>query len=107
MKMRIIFKRMIVAVMSSFQERVDELQEEIKVLDGKLKMCDRNTLFLFIGAIFTPFIIALLIYFTGFKWIRTDGEKDRKKVVKWTVALSIVVWVLMYIYFRFFMKVAQ
>lgn len=82
--------------MSSFQERVDELQEEVRMLDVKLQSSNKLTLILFLSAIATPFVLYAFIYWTGFGWVRTDGERDRKKAMKWTIVITIPIWIILF-----------
>lgn len=82
--------------MSSFEERVNDLQEEVRLLDDKLKSTNKITLILFLSAIVTPFVLYAFIYLTGFGWVITDGERDRKKAMKWTIIFTIPIWIVFF-----------
>lgn len=84
--------------MSSFEEKINELQAEVDRLDLQFVSDDKTKTYLFIGAIATPFVLSGLLYLTNPKFIKTNGESDRKKIVKWAAIASLVIWLGLYLY---------
>ena len=82
--------------MASFQEKVNELQVEVEELDKRLVSCSKYANYIFIGGMLTPFTIAFGLYMTNPKFIKTDGDMDRKKIIKWTVMITFVIWLALY-----------
>lgn len=98
--------------MENYQNKVDELQQEIEILEEKMvsphqaPSCTSNkkAVIMFISAIAVPFVLYAFIYATGFGWVLTDGERDRKKVLKWTILITIIIWIVMALCYYFFLR---
>ncbi len=82
--------------MTLFEEKVNELQLEVEELDKRLVSCSKYANYIFIGGILTPFILAFGLYMTNPKFIKTDENMDRKKIIKWTVMITFIIWLALY-----------
>ena len=83
--------------MSSFQEKVNELQAEVEELDKRLTGCSKHSMYIFVSGIATPFVLSGILCTMNPKFIRTDDATDRKKIVKWTALMTLVVWAGLYL----------
>lgn len=80
-----------------FDEKVEQLQAEIAELDKKIYLDSGNAKYFFIGAVCTPFTMAGLLCLISPGFLKTDDKLDRKKVVKWTIIITIVIWLILYL----------
>jgi hypothetical protein len=81
---------------SGFDEKISQLQNEVGVLDNKLSIDNKfKNIYLMVAAFF-PFITFAFLYFTSFGFVMQDDEVDRKKVLKWTLIFSALVWLCLY-----------
>ena len=87
-----------------FDAKVNELSAELAVLDKKLGLSNPGmTGVAMIVGIVAPFVIFGMLWLTGFGFVRgDDGEKDRKKVLKWSVVGSVVVWIGLFVFMWFY-----
>lgn len=88
----------------SFQEQINELQYEVEELDKKLSHCSKYEKYLFGVSVATPFAISGFLYMLGLKFVQTNGEIDRKKIVKWSAILTVIIWGLLYFANFYFTK---
>lgn len=84
--------------MTSFDEKVSELENEIQALDKSLFTCNnsKHSQLFFYGGLIAPCIYGFLLYMLNFKFTRTNNESDRKKILKWAIVLSLFTWVILY-----------
>ena len=87
---------------SSFDEKIADLEKEVDKFSketGVSTTCGNATLI--VGGV-TPFAIAILFYVVKPRFVlKKEGEKsviDAKKVAQWTLLLSLIVWVGLYLY---------
>ncbi len=83
--------------MSSFQEKVNELQAEVEELDKRLTGCSKYLTYIFGASVATPFVLSFCLYMANPKFVHTDNQVDRKKIVKWAAIMTIVVWAGLYL----------
>jgi hypothetical protein len=87
--------------MTSFQDKVDELQKEVDKLDKKLGFSGQYGKYIFFGGIASPFVISFLLYATNFKFVRDENNNpNRKKIIKYTIMLTIVEYICLYFFYQ-------
>lgn len=86
----------------TFEEKVDELSSEVKKLEQSLggnAKCAPKVLI--VGAL-TPLVAWLGLYFLQPRFVqKKEGEKyerDSGKVLWWSVIITLIVWLVMYLY---------
>ena len=84
--------------MATFQEKVRELQSEVDELDKRLQINSKYSVIIFSTAVAVPFIVAFLLYMISPKFVMMDDAHgiNRKKMVKWAILFSIIIWVGLY-----------
>lgn len=95
-------------------ERTQQLQKEIQALDENGGASEGTTSFfssftsffpsislsdysgyIFASAVIAPFIIFGIVYNTKYA-LNETGEKDRKKVLKLSVIITVILWIVLY-----------
>ena len=79
--------------MTSFDEKIQELQSEIKKLDASI--LSPYTFYIFITAIIAPYAIYTLLYIILYNTQRTNIQ-NKKRALKYTIIISIASWISLY-----------
>ena len=86
----------------TFAEKVSELQHSIDLETRKVASTERCFPTMLIASIATPFLLLLLLFFLQPSFVqRKEGEKyvrDGRRIFYWTVGITVVVWLAMYLY---------
>lgn len=85
--------------MTTIQDKINGLQREVDALDQKMITTDNLSGILFAISLALPFAIGILLYMTKFGFVQTDDEVDRKKVLKYSLIISAVAWLLLWIFY--------
>jgi len=87
---------------TDFHEKVEQLQEELSKAQTSLTAEKKCIPVNMIAAGATPFLICTVLFFLSPKFVKVrDGDKynrSMKKVLTWTILLSILVWVCIYLF---------
>lgn len=78
------------------EDKIDALQAEVEKLDVKLSYTGRYTMYIFIVGLVIPFIIAGILYLIKPSFIMDEGTVDRKKLILWTIPITIVAWIILF-----------
>jgi len=81
--------------MAEFEDKINELQSHVDVLDQKLSIDTRTNMILFGVAVATPFVVGFLLYIMNLQITQTDEERDRKKILKYSAIVTVIVWILL------------
>jgi hypothetical protein len=91
--------------MSSFREKVEKLSGDIQAKEEVVRNKEKCIPTIALVGIVVPFIIlAILALFKPKIVQKKDGEtyvRDPKRIFYWTVGLTIVVWLCMYLFSYF------
>jgi len=90
--------------MTTFQEKVTKLQAEVEILDEKLQSCSEYVNYLFYSSVATPFVIAFGLYLINPSFVNSKNETDRKKIIKWSAVITIIIWLMLYLANFYFKK---
>jgi len=99
---------------SKLEDRSDSLQKLMadtesdidsyeKLTSEKNKSLNKYFSKTVIAAILTPIIIYILLYFIQPSFVESEDdsgsvEKDNRKVILWTIGVSVVVWICIYLF---------
>ena len=86
----------------SFEEKLDKLSEEVEIASKELGESSSCFSIPLIAGIATPFILALALWGAKPKFVtKKSGDKtliDTKKLLQWTIIMSLVIWIGLYLY---------
>ena len=86
---------------NSFQEKVDELQREVEKLDKQLSFSHKYSNYIFYIGVGSPFLIFAFLYLTNFKFVQNDENLiDRKKVLRYTLALTFILYIILFFFYK-------
>lgn len=80
---------------SNLDEKINMLEKETQSLETQLISSSSYTGYIFAGAIATPFFIFFIIYNLG-SMKEENGQVNRKKVLKYTIPIVLVLWGILY-----------
>ena len=84
----------------SFEEKVEQLQQELDNVTNSLDKQDKCMPFAVIGAAITPFAIAVALYFMSPRFVtkQQNGKSVRSagKIFQYTIILTVVVWIILF-----------
>lgn len=87
---------------ASFEDRIVELEKQLESGGKKMKAADSCYPTLMIAGVIAPFLIMIILFFLQPSFVqRKEGEKyvrDGRRVFYWAVALTLLVWMGMYLY---------
>lgn len=87
---------------SSFESQVQALQERINKQESKIASKEKCLPTMLIAGIVVPFLLWALLYFLQPSFVqKKDGTKyirDGTKVFYYTVGITLVIWVAMYLF---------
>lgn len=80
---------------NNLDEKIDMLERETKNLETHLIASSSYTGYIFAGAIFSPFVVFFIIYNLG-SMKDEDGQINRRRVLKYTIPIVLILWGLLY-----------
>jgi heme/copper-type cytochrome/quinol oxidase subunit 2 len=87
---------------STFSEKVAELQGQINSASGKAASKEKCIPTMLIAGIIAPILVWLVLYFLQPSFVqKKDGNKyvrDNTLVFYWTVFVTVIIWVSMYLF---------
>lgn len=87
---------------STFAEKVAELQEQISSVSEKATGKEKCVPTMLIAGIVAPILVWILLYFLQPSFVqKKEGTKyvrDSTKVFYWTVLITVIIWVAMYLF---------
>jgi hypothetical protein len=85
-----------------FKRRVNELQSHISAASDKASKKEKCLPTMLIAGVAAPFFVALVLYFLQPSFVQTkEGTKyvrSSTKVFYYTVAVTVVLWIVMYLF---------
>ncbi|MDB4769373.1 hypothetical protein OAG24_00260 [bacterium] len=91
---------------NSFRQKIDELENQINKVSKDVDIKSKKFPTAYIVGAATPLIVGATLYFAqpSFVQNKESGEqaKNNKKVFCWTLVISILIWIVIYlfVYFR-------
>lgn len=87
---------------SNFKDKVEELQRKLDSATKSVKESESCFPMLMIVGIVTPFILLLLLFFLQPSFVQKKESnkyvRDGKKIFYWSLGLTIIVWLGLYLY---------
>jgi hypothetical protein len=87
---------------ASFEDKVNELQAQLDQGSKKIKAADSCYPTLMIAGIAAPFLLLIILFFLQPSFVQVkEGDKyvrSGRKVFYWSVALTLLIWLGMYLY---------
>ncbi len=71
-------------------EKISKLEFETNKLEDKIVESTSYTSYFFLAAVILPFMIFFILY--NLRSFRDEDEVDRKKVLKYTIPITFVIW---------------
>lgn len=89
----------------SFKQKVDELQEQLNKASKSVSSKDKCIPGTFIIGAIAPIIIGTTLYFTQPSFVQkkegTKYVKNNSKVICWTMVVTILIWISLYLFSYF------
>jgi len=88
-----------------FQKAIADLQGQLDACQAKVSLQDNCVSALIVIGVVTPIVLFLLLYFIQPRFVTSkqgDQEvRDKMKLFLWTVGVTLVVWIALYLYAYF------
>ena len=76
-------------------EKIDKLEFETSKLETKIISSATYTSYFFLAALLIPFLTYIVLY--NLSCMKDDqNEVDRKKVMRYTILVVIIIWIILY-----------
>lgn len=84
------------------KEKISQLEEKLKSVNKDVKSKDSCFPTLMVVGVAIPFVLLLLLFFLQPSFVqKKEGNayiRDGKKIFYWTLAISLISWVCLYLY---------
>ena len=86
----------------SFEEEIQSLRQETEMVNNNLNKKKKGLPVMLIAGCAVPILIIFILYILQPSFVqRQDGEdyiRDNTKLFKWSLLISVIIWIIMYIF---------
>jgi hypothetical protein len=84
--------------MSSLDDKIIELERQYQSLESQSPSSPSDKKIILYGFLGIPIAVYSFIYFINPKFFQVDGKRNRKKILKFSLILSLILIVALYYY---------